>query len=556
LPREAIDTDVIIVGGGPCGLTLAVELGRRGVRVILLDQDPGTSTDPKGNAIQARTMEHFRRLGFADVIRNLGLPGDYPTDIAYFTRYTQHELARFRLPTSRQARQLAKSLSGSWSTPELPHRCTQMLVEQVLRREAEKLPTVSVCFDRRVSALEDLGGHTAVDVVQGDGTKRLTCAYLIGCDGARSLVRKHLGIGYSGQSGKVRDFMGGRMHAIYFRAPRLFEEISAERAWMYWTFNADRRSFMAAVNGRDEFVYHTQLKADETDATITDADARNMFAQSFGRRVDFEILSRASWTAGFALVADRFQAGRIFVAGDAAHLFTPTGGLGYNTAIEDAVNLGWKLAAVTKGWAGSALLDTYELERRPIAVRNTGYAQGFADSIGLFVPAPTLEEDSPAGEAALSEAGAYLEKHAREEFNIPGITFGGRYDGSPAVIGDGTAPPPDRANEYVQTACPGGRAPHAWLDGDISLFDRFGPEFTLLRLTDDADTGPLERAAGDLDVPLTTVDAREHILRDIYEADLALIRPDQVVAWRGNGSPDDPKRVLEIAATGKANAGT
>ena len=277
--NQATDTGVIIIGGGPCGLMLAIELGRREVPVILFDQNPSTSTDPKGNAIQARTMEHFRRLGIADVIRTKGLPRDFPTDIVYFTRNTKHELARFRLPTSNEARELAKTLSGSWSTPELPHRCTQMLVEQVLRQEAEKLPSVSVRFGCPVSAVEDTGRHVSVSVMQADQMKRLKCAYLIGCDGARSLVRRHLRVSYGGESGNVRDFMGGRMHAIYFRAPQLFSEMNVDPAWMYWTFNADRRSFMATVNGRDEFVFHTQLKVDEADREITEIDARRMFAQ-------------------------------------------------------------------------------------------------------------------------------------------------------------------------------------------------------------------------------------------------------------------------------------
>jgi len=465
-PDAKIDAAVIIVGGGPCGLTLAIELGRRDVPVIVLDQDPGTSTDPKGNALQARSMEHFRRLGFADVIRAKGLPTDYPTDIAYFTRYTEHELARFRLPSSGEARKLARQSSGSWSTPELPHRCTQMIVEQVLRQEAEKLPSVSVRFGWRVQAVEDQGDHVTVDAVEvdaQDGTegRHLTCAYLVGCDGARSLVRKHLGISLNGPGGKARDFMGGRMHAIYFRAPHLFAEMNTDRAWMYWTFNADRRSFMATINGIDEFVFHTQLTDQEAEREISKAEALTMFAQSFGRATDIEVLSRASWTAGFALVAESFQRGRLFIAGDAAHLFTPTGGLGYNTAIEDAVNLGWKLAGVVNGWAAPAILGSYELERRPNALRNTTYAQGFADSIGLFVPVPALEDDTPAGATARRDASVYLENHARAEFNIPGITFGGRYDNSSIIAGDGTPPPEDKANEYVQTACPGGRAPHA-----------------------------------------------------------------------------------------------
>jgi hypothetical protein len=228
--------------------------------------------------------------------------------------------------------------------------------------------------------------------------------------------------------------------------------------------------------------------------------------------------------------------GRAFIAGDAAHLFTPAGGLGYNTAIEDVVNLGWKLAAAVKGWGGPELLASYDAERRGAAERNTAYARGFADSIGLYTAAPGLEDDSDEGARLRAEAGDYLNAHARAEFNIPGITFGGRYDDSPVIAPDGSAPPPDAANVYIPTACPGGRAPHAWLDEDQSLFDRFGFEFTLLRLGDNPGEA-LIAAADDLGVPLTVLDLPAADLRPLYQADLTLIRPDQVVAWRGDAAP-------------------
>ena len=249
---------------------------------------------------------------------------------------------------------------------------------------------------------------------------------------------------------------------------------------MYWTVNRDRRAFMATVNGHDEFNFHTQLKPGESHEQITDAEAKAMFQEALAAPLDIEIIARSSWTAGYTLVAEKFQRGRIFLGGDAVHLFTPAGGLGYNTAVEDAVNLGWKLAAVLKGWGGPALLDTYETERQAIAKRNTAYARGFADSLGLFVPPPELEDESPAGEAARKLTGDHFNHHVRFEFNIPGITFGGRYDGSPIVVPDGTAPPPDAPNTYQPTACPGGRAPHLWLADGRSLYDTLGFEFTLL----------------------------------------------------------------------------
>ena len=547
LPQEC---SVVIIGGGPCGLMLANELGRRGIATVLVDDKPGTAFNPQANATQARTMEHFRRLGFADEIRAAGLPPDYPTDIAYFTRFAKHELARFRLPSSREAKEKVAGLSGSWSAAELPHRVSQKFVEAILRRHAERLPSVSLNYGWRVSAFADRGGHVEAELERvADGARAsIRGAYLVGADGPRSAVRQQLGFRYTGKTGFVREFMGGRMYAIYARAPDFYRVVPHRPAWMNVTINRDRRALMAAVDGKGEFAFHTQLRPSEDESRIGPAEARAMVEAAIGTGLEVEILSQCTWTAGHALVTDHFQRGRVFLGGDAAHLFTPTGGLGYNTAVEDAVNLGWKLASVLTGRGGPRLLQTYETERRPLALRNTGYAQHFADSLGLFQPAPEIEDDTPEGAAARHQAGAYLDAHARAEFNIPGITFGGRYDASPIIVPDGTAPPPDTANAYVPSACPGGRAPHLWLKDGRSLFDRFGFEWTLLRLGPGAVAGEaFARAAARLGLDLTVVDVPGDEARDLYAADLALVRPDQIVAWRGN-SAASAESVLRRAA--------
>jgi 2-polyprenyl-6-methoxyphenol hydroxylase-like FAD-dependent oxidoreductase len=537
------DSAVIIIGGGPCGLVLAIELGRRNIPVILLEEKTSPARFPAANATQARTMEHYRRLGFAEKVRALGLPPDYPTDIAYFTRYTEHELARFSLPSARAAREIVKTLSGSWSAAELPHRVSQMFVEGVLRAEAMACPTVSIRTGWRMVSLRDTGTGVEVDAAHDGIQSTLRAAYAMGADGGTSPTRKALGYGYEGESGVVRDFMGGRMFAIHFRSAELYDVIPHPPAWMYWAVNRDRRAFMASVNGRDEFNFHTQLRPGESEQ-ISDAEAKAMFHKALAAPLDIEIIARSAWNAGYTLVAEKFQRGRIFLGGDAAHLFTPAGGLGYNTAVEDAVNLAWKLAAVLNGWGGPALLDTYEIERKSIARRNTTYARGFADSLGLFVPPPELEDDGPAGDAARKLTGDHFNHHARFEFNIPGITFGGRYDGSPVIVSDGTAPPPDAVNSYQPTGCPGGRAPHLWLPDGRSLYDALGFEFTLLQLGDKStDAAPFRAAAGALKMPLSVVPIAGEEARDLYGADLALIRPDQIVAWRGN-APADATDVL------------
>jgi 2-polyprenyl-6-methoxyphenol hydroxylase-like FAD-dependent oxidoreductase len=546
---DHLDASVIVVGGGPCGLILAIELGRRGIRTVVLEEKTTAGGFPQANATQARTMEHYRRLGFAERIRAQGLPQDYPTDVAYFTRFASHELARFSLPTARNARELIKALSGSWSAAELPHRCSQMFVERVLRAEAAALEHVTIRPGWRATGLQQSTDSVAVmaESVTGQGSAKLRASFVVGADGGGSMTRKSLGYGYVGEAGVVRDFMGGRMFAIYIRTDKLYAVIPHAPAWSYWTVNRDRRSFLFAINGKDEFSFHTQLRPDEQEGDVTDGRATAMLQAALGAPLDVEIISRSSWTAGYTLVAEKFRQGRIFMGGDAVHLFTPTGGLGYNTAVEDAVNLGWKLAAIVNGWGGPALLDSYEIERQALAKRNTGYARGFAKSIGDFMPAAELEDDGPLGDAARKAAGDYLNAHARAEFNIPGVTFGGRYDESPIITSDGTTPPPDAANTYVPTACPGGRAPHMWLSDGRSLFDMLGFEFTLLRL------GPRPVAANlfvvsaaKLAIPLTVVDIASEEARSLYGADLALIRPDQIVAWRGNELAD-PAAILRRA---------
>ncbi|MFS2163261.1 FAD-dependent oxidoreductase [Variovorax sp. Varisp62] len=532
-----LETDVLIAGGGPCGLMLANELGRRGIRCLVVDAKASTAFNPQANATQARTMEHFRRLGFANEIRALGLPPDHPTDIAYFTRYTGHELARISLPTAAEAIVKIKSMTGSWSAAELPHRVSQKFVEETLRRHAQAWPTAEVRYGWRLERFHDDGTSVSATVrpsEEGSPAQDVVAKFLIGADGARSSVRQQLGIEWGGSTGVQREFMGGKMFAIYLRAPQFLSVLRQPKAWMYVAVNHQRRAFMASVDGVAEYAFHAALRPGEDADGWTEADARRVFAEAVGVDVPMEILSMGTWLAGHALVARQFQKGRVFIAGDAAHLFTPTGGLGYNTAVEDAVNLGWKLASVIRGQAPLSLLDSYEAERRPLAERNTGYARKFADSVGLFAAKHELEEASQRGDAERELAARHFNEHARLEFNIPGVTFGGRYDGSPIVVGDGAPLPPDAPNVYTPTASPGGRPPHAWLDDGRSLFDLFHTEWTLLALGPHApSTEAFETAAQALAIDLRVVRLPQASLHELYEAPLALIRPDQIVAWRG-----------------------
>jgi 2-polyprenyl-6-methoxyphenol hydroxylase-like FAD-dependent oxidoreductase len=275
---------------------LANELGRRGVSTALVDQKPSTAFNPQANATQARTMEHFRRLGFAQEIRSLGLPIDFPTDVAYFTRYARNELACFRLPSAGEATERIKRLSGSWSAAELPHRVSQKFVEQVLRRHAEKLPSVSISFGWRLVRFSEHGRaiHALVERVADGRTLAIDASYLIGADGPRSTVRQALGIDYAGDQKILRDFLGGRMHAIYLRVPDFYRVVPHPAAWMNVTFNRERRAFMAAVDGKGEFAFHTQLRPHENEHEITDERATAMFRAAVGAAIDLAILSRGT----------------------------------------------------------------------------------------------------------------------------------------------------------------------------------------------------------------------------------------------------------------------
>jgi hypothetical protein len=358
-------------------------------------------------------------------------------------------------------------------------------------------------------------------------------------------VRRTLGIHYSGQS-LHQPYMGGRMFSTYVKVPALQRDfLHGDFCFQYWIINPELRTTITSVNGVDEFMFWTRAKSEAGEAD--DAAVIHAMRRSTKSDIAVEVIAHHPWTAGMALVAEHYGAGRVFLAGDAVHLFTPTGGFGMNTGIDDAANLAWKLAAMVQGWGGSKLLSSYELERRPVAVRNTGAARELSRNIGDIAIPPELEDDSMVGETVRRELGAFLAT-CGEQYKSIGVQLGARYDGSPIIAAEGE-PPGDSFISYAASSVPGGRAPHVWLDDGrdfgSSLYDRLGPGFTLLHLAPrPQETTALTDAAAARKMPLRTLKVADPDICDFYKCELALIRPDQHVAWRGSKVPDDPAGLL------------
>jgi 2-polyprenyl-6-methoxyphenol hydroxylase-like FAD-dependent oxidoreductase len=550
-------TPIAIVGGGPVGLMLALFLDRFGVRSVIFNSEAEVRPHPKGSSHNSRTMEHHRRLGIAQNIRAFSLPPDRPTDVAYFTRLTGWELARLRMPSEAEKQRAVAASPATDQVPEPILRANQMYVEAFLLAHARTRKNITVRFGWQADRFDDddEGVSVEAEAVAGDAPKgaRETwrAQYLVGCDGGRSFVRRSLALRYQGFAKLDAPHYGGRMIATHMRAPTLYRDHLAHRhGWQYWVVNPEVRATIIALRGDEEFLVFS--KARDEEALPSDEAIANLVRRGVGADIALTMLDHRPWTAGIALVAEHFIAGRVVLAGDAAHLFTPTGGFGMNTGMDDTSNLAWKLAATIQGWGGKNLLQSYEQERKPVAERNTIAARELNVHLAnLSVPA-AIEQDSAEGEAARRQVSTQLSTFG-EEFASLGVQLGARYDGSPIIAADG-APPADNFVRYTPSSVPGGRAPHVWLDSGrgygSSLFDRLGFGFTLLRLggkaaeTDAIETGAIEQAARQRKMPLQVLDIPLADARELYGHDLVLVRPDQYVCWRGNSPPSDPDCLL------------
>lgn len=535
------DARVLIVGGGCVGLSLAAELGWRGVPCLLLEERPGPTHQPKCNLVNMRSMEHFRRLGVADAVRAAGIPADHPQDVVFGTRICGHVIHRFAYPSRRDAATHDGPIAfGSQQAAELPQRVSQIHLEPVLRAHAASFPDVELRFGwRSLGVQQDAHGVEveALEVATGRRA-RLGAGWLAACDGASSPIRAALGIEMQGRAAVAMQY------AVFFRCPELRARNRLGAGVMYMLVNPDLRGVLVDVEGGSSarFVLHVTMPADvDFDAV----DEGELIRRAIGEDLEFEVLEKHPWRAHL-LVAERYRQGRVFLAGDAAHLLIPTGGFGMNTGVGDAVDLGWKLAATLQGWGGHALLDAYEIERRAIGLRNVAASRENAARLASAPLPPDIERDDADGEALRARIGAVIAERNRVEFESAGVQLGYRYDPSPLCVGDGTPPPPDDEHEYVPTARPGSRLPHWTLVDGAALYDRLGRDFTLLCVGKGRpDVAPLEKAATAIGLPLAVLRCDESGLRDLCAADLVLVRPDQHVAWRGAALPADCGALLD-----------
>jgi len=533
-------TEVLVIGAGPVGLTLAVDLGRRGVRCTLIERKPAPEFLPKMERCNARTMEIFRRMGLSERIRASGLRADVPMDVYVVLAMNEPPLLRLPYPSVSESRaRIAACTDGSM--PLEPYQLiSQYTLEPLLKSIAESLPTVTVRYGCEFLELtQDASGVTAV-VHDAGQPEAIRAAFVVGCDGGGSAVRKQLGIQLHGEGDLLRLFQ-----ALYV-CPALFDMIpigDGPGHGRHYHVADDKATFLIMQDSTRHWTLHATVERPE--------DMARQFERTIGVPVEYEMLSAGQWRQNL-LLADRYRDGRVFLAGDSAHLVIPTGGLGMNTGVGDAIDLSWKLQATLAGWAGPTLLDSYEIERRQVGDRNVA-ASRYA-SLGRRAwrsqYRPDIRDATPSGQAARDRLAEVANVEQRKTNEMIGAELGYRYVGSP-VIADEPDGPEHLFREYVATTWPGSRLPHVWLTDGSALHDRIPDGYTLLRLgTTGANTSALERAMVATGAPFQTVTIDDAPPRDVYGYDFILVRPDLHVVWRGNQPPDDA-RALAALVTGR-----
>ena len=540
--QEELKADVLVVGAGPVGLTLAMDLAARGVKVLVAEtRSHAEPPNVKCNHVAARTMEQFRRLGVAQKVRDAGLPADHPNDVVFRTSVTGIELTRIPIPCRRDRYTETEGPDAWWPTPEPPHRINQLFLEPILLEHTAALPNVRLLNRTQVGDFEqDADGVTAdaTDLDTGD-TRRIRCRYLVGCDGGSSGVRKRIGAKLEGTA------VIQRVQSTYIRAPQLRALIPGKPAWSYYSVNPRRCGTTFAIDGRETWLVHNHLNAEEPEFDSVDRDRSIREILGVGEDFDYEVISKEDWV-GRRLVADRFRERRVFIAGDAAHLWVPYAGYGMNAGIADAINLSWLLAACVQGWADERILDAYQAERQPITEQVSQFAMDHAQKMiraRRAVPSD-IEAPGPEGDALRAEVGREAYELNVQQFCCAGLNFGYFYTRSPIIVADGEPAPAYTMGDFTPSTVPGCRAPHLWLADGRSLYDAFGPGYTLLRFDRHVEIGALERAAREARMPLAVLDVDAKEIPRAYRHRLVLCRADQHVAWRGDRVPGDAEALM------------
>lgn len=529
-----------------------MDLAWRGIDVTVIEQrSAGEPPSVKCNHIAARTMETFRRLGIVREVRNAGLPDDYPNDVVFRTRATGYELTRIPIP-SREHRYTARDGPDTqWPTPEPAHRINQIYFEPILFRHATQMPKLTVINRVRAESIQQNSDGVRLTALHLDSGHTLTleCQYLIGCDGGRSGIRREIG------ARLVGDEVIQRVQSSYIRAPALLGLITPPRAWMSYLYNPERAGNLVAIDGKEKWLLHNYLLPHEQDFESVDRDAGIRLLLGVGRDFKYEILAKEDWI-GRRLVADSLRDRRVFICGDAAHLWVPYAGYGMNAGIADAMSLSWLLAAHLQGWAPEAILDAYQRERLPITDQVSRFAMKHAEGAiqeRTTLP-PEIEDDTPAGAAARARVGKAAYELNVQQFACAGLNFGYYYDASPLIAYDGEQQPRYSMYDYTPSTVPGCRTPHLWLADGRSLYDAVGRDYTLLRFDPTVDVSAVTQAAAQRGVPLDVLDVQPREPATLYRHKLLLSRPDQHVAWRGDRLPADPGALIDLVR-GAAGAG-
>jgi 2-polyprenyl-6-methoxyphenol hydroxylase-like FAD-dependent oxidoreductase len=533
--NRAIDTEVLIVGAGPVGLALAMDLAWRGINVTVAEaRRAGEPPSVKCSSISARSMEIFRRLGLAAKLRGAGLPADYPHDVASRTTATGIELCRIGIPSRAERDGATKGSDTSWPTPEPPHRINQIYFEPILFAHAAAQSRIRILNRTAFLDFTQDGDGVMAVLRNVDNGERISiaCTFLVGCDGGKSTMRKKIGAKFAGTP------VVQRVQSTYIRAPALARLLPGKRAWMYFSLNPRRCGTTIAIDGRETWLIHNFLYRDEAEFDSVDRDWAIRTILGVGPDFEYELIGKEDWI-GRRLVADRFRDRRVFICGDATHLWIPHGGYGMNAGIADAANLSWMIAATLAGWAPLAILDAYEAERRPIADEMSRFTMDFALKIikQRREISAEIELPGPVGDAVRARLGREAYELDVQQQCCGGLNFGYFYPSSPIIAYDGEPQPAYTMHDFTPSTVPGCRAPHLWLKEDRSLYDALGSDYTLVRTDSSVRVSGIIEAAAQRDVPLALIEADTPEAHALYTRKLTLVRPDQHVAWRCNEEP-------------------